>query len=168
MEKQNKISDNQNKNTVYPIHLHKGEIISVIQNFSDKHGVWYTVSIVHENGNGHSLKLIHDDFENWLNKIIDAQNAFSKEYYEMILNNWDKIMKHLNDCIAWINAYTMKPKYIKGDLIKIVNYDGLEGKRDVVDNYCLSPFIGHYYILETFSIYQRQFIRFKENNLVSV
>lgn len=165
MKKQN---ETPNIGVVYPIPLYKGKIISVLRKDSEKHGVWYSVSIVHDDGNGHALNLIHNEYENWLGRIIDAQNQLSENFYEMVMNNWEKIMKHLNDCIAWINACETEPKHKKGDSIKIVNYDGLDGKSDIVKDYCISPFVGYYYVLEKFSIHQGQFIHFKEMNLVPV
>ena len=169
MEKQNETAHGHKDNDVeYPIPLHKGKILNVIQNVSDKYGVWYSISIVHENGDGRALRLIHNEFENWLKKVIDDRKDFPKEFYDMVIDNWDKIVNHLNDCIAWINAYAIEPKHKEGDSVKIVNYDGLEGRYDTVDRCCISPFVGYYYVLKTLSYYHESFtfIHFKESNLV--
>lgn len=155
------------KSNPYPIPLYKGKIINILYHISDIHGIWYDISIVHDNGEGHALHLIHTDLEHWLNKIIDAQQYFTKEYYDMLLSNWDKIMKHVNACIAWIQQNPAQPKYSPGEKVQILNHDGLAGNIDTVKNHCIAPFIGYYYILEKISLSRDSYIKFNENNLIS-
>jgi hypothetical protein len=151
----------------YPISLYKGNIINVLYHISDMHGVWYDISIAHDNGEGHALHLIHADLGNWLNKVIDAKEHFTKEYYDMLLFNWDNIMKHINACIAWVQQNPAQPKYEKGEKVQITNHDSLEGERDVVKTYCIAPFLGYYYILEKLSLSKDSYIKFSEDNLIS-
>ena len=105
-----------------------------------------------------------NDLANW-SKI--AFEHFTKEYYDMLLSNWDKIMKHINACITWIQQNSAQPKYTKGEKVQITNYDSLEGEKDIVNTYCIAPFLGYYYILEKLSLSKDSYIKFSENNLIS-
>jgi len=167
-KKQNLTSEVVNNiNQLEPITLINGKILNVLKHTSEKFGVHYIITIVHDNLQGHSINLIHNERENWLNRIVDAQKKLEKEYYEMILTNWSKIIKHLDDCIVWFDANTSQPKYPKGTKVKITNHESLKGSTDYIKDFGLVAFVGYYYILEELSTHGGSSIKFSENNLVS-
>jgi hypothetical protein len=135
------------ENKKYPIKLIDGEIYNILIYVSKEYGRKYIISIIHTNGEGYALHLWHRDYEKWLSKVIDARPNISVELYDITISNWDKIMKHINECIEWLNNFKELPKYPKESSVIIVNHDKLSGISDRVKDHLIMPFEGYYYVL---------------------
>lgn len=134
----------------YPIKIIGGTIVNVIIVHSEEHGRRFIISLETNDGEQCSLRLWFNEYKDWLNTVINEQPNLAERLYDMILTNWDRIIKHINECIKWVNDFqqTTLPKYALESHVKILNHSHLSGMESKVKDYFIFAFNGYYYELE--------------------